>query len=214
MTDTARVSPTTAVPDFLDAAQNYDTRRLVQILDEARAAFGLGSTVDDLLLPSLRQVGSLWESGRAEVVAEEHLVTTATQVWLARLLGSMPPPTGERVLLTCGPHDLHTLSLECMAVLLAEQGADCRSLGARTPTATVMAVLRQIEPVAVVVVSHSAAAGRDAARTIEAVAAAGVDVYYAGAAFGDVQARAPLPGQWLGLRLAAAADLVIATSVG
>jgi hypothetical protein len=69
-------------------------------------------------------------------------------------------------------------------------------------------------PAAVVVVSHSRAGTASAAdRTVHAVHALGVDVYYAGFSFATEQARHGLPGTYLGVRISDAADRVVAGSL-
>ena len=207
-------APTALVLDVVACAHGLDARRLRSLLDRGVALLGLDRTVDEVLLPALRLVGGQWATGAVDV-AGEHLVSAASSAWLAAAQAAQPAPVhSQPVLLTCGPRDLHSLGLECLATLLAARGVDTRSLGARTPTASVLAAVQEVRPAAVVVVSHSSTRATAAAvRTVRAVAALGVDVYYAGATFADGDARAGLPGCYLGLRLADAADLVVGRSV-
>ncbi|WP_375387302.1 MULTISPECIES: B12-binding domain-containing protein [Actinomycetes] len=214
MLSPVQTSPTTVIPDVLEAAQTYDIRRLLFLLNQSQTTFGLGTTVDEIVMPSMRLVGRLWESGQADV-GEEHVATVATQMWLGQVLAnSVPPNRIGTVLLACGPSDLHSLGLECMAALLAERGADCRSLGSAVPTRSVAAAVARVRPVAVVLVSHSLKGRPGAVRTLTAAAQQGVDVYYAGAAFGLEGSRTGVPGCYLGERLSDAADLVVRLSLG
>ena len=44
------------------------------------AAIGLGPTLDDVLLPTMRQIGSAWEAGHCDITTE-HLTTEAVRSW-------------------------------------------------------------------------------------------------------------------------------------
>jgi methanogenic corrinoid protein MtbC1 len=211
---TVQLGPTSLVLDLLASTRALDARRIRERLDSTARALGLDRAVDEVLLPALRLIGAQWAGGTVDVAAE-HLLSTVTSSWLAGLHAAQPEPSYDRpVLLACGPRDLHSLGLECMAALLGARGVDCRNLGARTPTASVIAAVGMIRPAAVVVVSHSRAGTASAAdRTVRAVSALGVDVYYAGFSFTSEQARRGLPGTYLGLRISAAADQVVAGSL-
>lgn len=210
MSKTQQLTPMAIVPDILDATQTYDSRRLLALLNRSWSAFGLAATVDDVLMPSMRLVGRLWASGQSDV-SEEHLATVTTQLWLGQVSAAATAPTRiGTVLLACGPSDVHTLGLECLAALLMERGADCRSLGGSTPTEAVQIAVRRLRPAAVVVVSHSPRSRPGALLSIGLVDAQGIDVYYAGGAFATAEDRDGVPGRYLGEHLGPAADLVVA----
>lgn len=213
MSQAVQSGPITVIPDILEAAHTYDIRGMLGLLNRSWSSYGLGTTVDEILMPTMRLVGRLWESGRADV-SEEHLATVATQMWLGQVQAAAPVPSRVgTVLLACGPSDQHTLGLECMAALLSERGADCRSLGSAVPTRAVVEAVGRVHPAAMVLVSHSAKGRTGAVRTLNAVAQQGVDTYYAGAAFGNPRDRDSLPGCYLGTRLSDAADLVVELSL-
>ncbi len=214
MSNAVQTSPMTMIPDVLEAAHTYDIRRMLALLNQSWSAFGLGPTVDEVLMPSMRLVGRLWECGRADV-SEEHLATVATQMWLGQVHAAAPALSRVgTVLLACGPSDQHTLGLECMAALLGELGVDCRSLGSAVPTRAVVDAVGRIRPVAMVLVSHSARGRSGAVRSLTAVSQLGVDTYYAGAAFASERNRAGVPGHYLGDRLSDAANRVVDLSLG
>jgi len=201
----------TLVDDLLDASERLDPARIRAVLDRAAQTLSLDATVDEVLMPAMRQVGLRWETGRCDVAAE-HMTTEAARGWLSRLAAFAPDPTSEApVLLACGPRDLHTLGVEALAVLLAYRGRPCRVLGARTPAATLATAVSATGAGAAVVVSHLSVGRRPASDAIRAVAAAGVPVFYAGNAFMFSRSRQGLPGTYLGESLAAAAGLIGAT---
>ena len=74
---------------FTEAAHSLDPSGIEQVLDTARQALGLGRTVDEVLLPAMREIGVWWETGRCDV-GHEHLATQTSQAWLARVAPSRP----------------------------------------------------------------------------------------------------------------------------
>lgn len=196
------------VQHLLAASQALDPTRIRDVLDRALEELGLPETVDHVLMPAMRQVGSLWEAGRCDI-AQEHLTTETARGWLSRVSSLAPPPGGVRpILLACGPRDLHTLGLEALAALLVHRRRGCRVLGARTPARTLATAVRATDAGAVVVVSHLSTQRRPAVEALSAAAETGVPVFYAGNAFVLPAGRAGVPGTYLGERLAAAAELV------
>jgi len=203
-------SPGPLIEAFLRAARELAPGSIVRTLDAARETLGLDRTVDEVLLPAMREVGEWWHVGRIDV-SHEHLATIATQAWLARVqsTGSLRPQSP--IVLSCGPLDHHTLGLEAIGALLRQRHWDCRMLGARTPAESLARAVAETDAVAVVLVCH-VTAGRAAA--IEALRSPQLrrrHVFYAGGAFVSPRARHHVPGHYLGTNIAQAADLITAT---
>ena len=112
------------------------------------------------------------------------------------------------VLLTCGPRDHHTLGLESMGALLRNRCLDCRLLGARTPAESLAQAVQQIDPAAVIVVSHLSVARRSAIEALRSVPREAW-LFHAGNAFLSAPARRGVPGVYLGTNLSQAADVVV-----
>lgn len=190
---------------LLAASHELEPQAVREVLEEARAALGLGATIDDVLMPSMRQIGSWWESGHCDI-AQEHLTTEAARAWLSWLISHAPPPAqAAPVLLACGPRDLHTLGLEALAALLAQEGLATRLLGARTSQQTLVAAVAATQAPAVVVVSHLSTQRRPAVEALTAVVGTGPLVFYAGNAFLFPDSRDGVPGTYLGATLTGAA---------
>jgi DNA-binding transcriptional MerR regulator/methylmalonyl-CoA mutase cobalamin-binding subunit len=203
-------SPGPLVEAFLQAALELAPGSIARTLDAARETLGLDRTVDEVLLPAMREVGEWWHSGRIDI-SHEHLATNATQAWLAavRTIGPLRPQPP--IILSCGPQDHHTLGLEAIGALLRQRQWDCRMLGARTPAESLARAVAETDAVAVVLVSH-VTAGREAA--VEALHSPQLrqrHVFYAGGAFGSARARHRVPGHYLGTSIAEAAELITAT---
>lgn len=201
-------SPAPLIDAFLQAARDLAPSSLTRTLDVARETLGLDRTVDEVLLPAMREVGEWWHSGQIDI-AHEHLATNATQAWLAALRPAGPSHRSP-IILSCGPLDHHTLGLEAIGALLRQRHWECRMLGARTPVESLVLTIAETAAAAVVLVSHVAtgrAAATDALRSVQ------LDqrhVFYAGGAFESPRSRQGVPGQYLGTNLAHAADLITA----
>ncbi|GEP40265.1 MerR family transcriptional regulator [Nocardioides psychrotolerans] len=193
---------------LLTASRELEPRAVREVLEDARSDLGLGPALDEVLMPSMRQIGSWWESGHCDI-AQEHLTTEAARAWLSWLVSIAPPPVHEApVLLACGPRDLHTLGLEALAALLSHDGLATRLLGARTPRRTLVAAVAATEAPAVVVVSHLSTQRRPAVDALVAVAGTGPQVFYAGNAFLFPDSREGVPGTYLGASLSGAAAVI------
>jgi len=192
--------------DLWAAAAVLDTRRMVRVLDLAKLAHGLDATLDQVLMPTLREIGYQWSCGSYDV-GQEHAASGTLQRWLHQQHHLAPPPTRPgRVLLACGPLDQHTLGLDAFEAVLAHRGFDCLNLGAQVPVTTLQHAVSTATPFAVVLTSHLRENRQEAASALRALAPAGVDLYYAGAAFRTLSSRQTLPGTYLGGSLARAGN--------
>lgn len=207
---------------LLTAARNLDPHTMDDTLDFSHSKLGLDATIDDVLMPALRQIGRDWQTGLCDI-AHEHLASETIRVWLAKIAGDGPTDRRGRrpIILTCGPQDHHTLALEAIGALLRRRGEDCRLLGASVPTESLSAAVTQVRPAAVVLVSHLSVGRRAAVEALDAAAAAlraaGLDqtrLFYAGNAFLTDRARRGVTGSYLGGDLSQAADLITTTVDG
>ena len=194
---------------LLEESERLDSRGMRTTLDQAALALGLSDCVDDVLLPTMRQVGIWWEIGHCDI-AQERVSTETVRAWLDRRIAFAPVPSMPRpVMLACGPRDWHTIGLECLAMLLRERGWPCRILGARVPLPTLVSAATASDAAAVVVVSQLASGRRPAVESIQATHRAGLPVFYAGHAFLAMKSRRGVPGSYLGARIQDACDQII-----
>ena len=203
-----QLSPETIIEAYLQAARALSPTAIVDTLEAAEQSLGLARTVDEVLLPALRQVGEWWEHDESDVL-HEHLATHATHSWLTRIgsVGVRRPPH-RPLILCCGPRDHHSLGLEAIGALLRRRGWDCRLLGARTPGESVVRAVQETGAAAVVLVSHLAVARAAAVSVLHAVEPSRAHVFYAGGAFTSPQSRRGVPGTYLGTSLSGAAGLI------
>ncbi len=186
------------ITDLLAAAEQHDPAAIRLVLDRAHEELGLGHTIDEVLMPALRQIGAWWESGRCDV-KQEHLTTETARGWLARVTSRLPVETYDPpILLACGPRDMHTVGLEALAALLAEQHRGCRVLGARTSELTLVSAATVTGAAAIVVISQLHTHRRVTVHALHAAANTGCPVFYAGNAFAFGGDRRNNPGTYLG----------------
>lgn len=194
---------------FLSAFEGDDPTTMRLVLEQATDACGLGECLDDVLMPGMRAIGALWQSGQC-VIDKERLATECARAWLQSHEVLVPAPDrGSPVVLACGPTDRHSLGLEALGILLRYQGQDCRLLGARVSTNTLATAIRASLPAAVVVVSHLRVNRNRAAESLRLAQGRVPELFYAGDAFATARLRRNLPGTYLGTRLQTASSLIL-----
>jgi DNA-binding transcriptional MerR regulator/methylmalonyl-CoA mutase cobalamin-binding subunit len=201
--------------EFVSAAMRLDPAALRAALDGAAADVGLEAAIRDVALPAMRRIGDDWEAGTCDV-ANEHLATEAVRSWLARLAAMNPPPVHRApILLACGPEDLHSIGIEAFSLLLARRGWPVRTLGSRTPAASLVTAVRATRTRAVVVSSQRSVTRRAAIESLAGASSApGVRAFYAGDGFAAPAARRGAPGTYLGPDVVAAVGVLEATLLG
>jgi methanogenic corrinoid protein MtbC1 len=203
-------APATYVGTILTAVRAFNQARICAVLDDADATHGVDTTIDEIVFPALRVVGTFWSSGTMDV-AHEHLLSTAVGRWVAAKSGVLPGAARKGpILVAAGPQDVHTLALDCLDLLLASRGVEVCNLGAQTPVASLLVAARAINPTAVVLSSHTPTVASQAVRSVKAVAEAGLPVYFAGSSFASKFCRQNTPGVPLDGTLREAADLLTA----
>jgi methanogenic corrinoid protein MtbC1 len=183
------------------------------VLERAHVELGLAAALDEVVMPAMRQIGAWWETGDCDV-GQEHLTTEVVRGWLAKLTTLAPVPEAgtKTILLATGPGDFHTLGLEALAALLAQQGLASRLLGARTSQRVLLAATVATPDAVAVVVSHLRTQRRSAITSLEAVAKTSVPTFFAGNAFMFPASRKRVPGTYLGETIGGAALLLAAAS--
>ena len=119
-----------------------------------------------ILAPSLHAIGASWRSGRVSI-DQEHLASSVATKLIGRLGPRFVHPGRKKgvVILAMPPGERHGLGVAMIADILADAGYEVLNLGPDTPTASLVAAMRDAGSLAAVVVSvvdieRRAAAGR------------------------------------------------------
>ncbi|MEV4427830.1 MerR family transcriptional regulator [Streptomyces sp. NPDC049602] len=176
------------------AAVRLDGPVMEAMLQAALAEYGLVTTWEDIMAPTLHAVGRTWESSGDRYVEVEHLLSWHVSTALRRVAVTGPAVVSKAppAVLACVPSEQHTLPLEALAAGLAERGLPTRMFGAAVPAEALDAAVRRSGPTTVVLWSQARSTANHALAR-----------HVAGTAFGVRGARtAPLvllagPG-WLG----------------
>ena len=138
-----------------------------QVLESAMASgFEPGEIYVRLLAPALHEIGASWQAGRVSI-DQEHLASNVATKLIGRLGPRFVHPGRKKgvVIVAMPPGERHGLGVAMIADILADAGYGVLNLGADTPTASLVAAMRDAGSLAAVVVSvvdieRRAAAGR------------------------------------------------------
>ncbi|HLL54225.1 MAG TPA: MerR family transcriptional regulator [Myxococcaceae bacterium] len=130
---------------ILEAARNFDQRRVETVLDQAFAALPALTVLESVLMPLMQEVGVCWQEGKLSV-AEEHLTSMAVRTRLVSLLHGAPQGTRKHVVCACLPDEQHEIGLLGAALRFRHAGMRVTLLGQRTPAAELEETLRRIKP--------------------------------------------------------------------
>lgn len=201
-------SPPALIAALLQAAREFEPEAIEQVLNQTQHVLGLGRTVDQVLLPAMRQIGEEWQAGHADI-SHEHLASNTARAWLATITQTAPTvELWQPIVLCCGPRDDHTLGLEALHALLCSRGFPCRLLGARTPADSLALAVRETAADAVVLVCHLPSGRQAAVEALRQHELSRTTIFYAGGAFASTSARQGVPGHYLGDNLTHAAEVI------
>ncbi len=126
----------------------------------------------EVFQPCLREVGRLWQTGRISV-AQEHLVTAATQVAMAQLYPRVfaAPRNGYTAVIVAVGGELHEVGARMVADVLELRGWNTIFVGANTPIAALVALAESEQPDVIALSSTIGAHIPDVAAAITAVRA-------------------------------------------
>lgn len=132
--------------ELVDALVTLDEARASGVLGEAFALHTMEDVLLDVITPAMVTVGERWHAGEI-LVTTEHFATNYIQGRLRALLALMPGSvSARRVVVTCAPAERHELGALVLAVLLRRAGLDAIYLGADTPLADLMEMMRALRP--------------------------------------------------------------------
>lgn len=103
--------------------------------------------VEGVVLPFVRRMGNLWESGEVTMVYEHFASEMVRGVLLSRLMALLPPPQGApTVVIACPALERHDLGNVALWLALTEQEVNVVYLGVDVPTTELIAACRELRP--------------------------------------------------------------------
>ena len=176
------VSPAPAATPAAPAEAGADLRTALHDLDDAgaHAAFdrllgelSVGSVLEHVVLPVLRDLGEGWARGEVSV-AQEHFASNVVRGRLLGLARGWDRGSGPRAVLACPAGERHDLGLLAFGLALREHGWRITFLGGDTPGGTLAETVADLAPAAVVLAAADAApleASADSLRKLSGTAA-------------------------------------------
>jgi methanogenic corrinoid protein MtbC1 len=132
---------------YLQKVLEGDVAGAVQeIVAATRAGLDVRSAYIDVLLPAQREIGRLWHLAEVSV-AEEHLVSSATQRAMAVLVSLAPPvaPNGRTAIVAAVATNTHDIGLRAVADLYQLAGWRTIFLGADVPMDDLPAIIEYFQ---------------------------------------------------------------------
>jgi MerR family transcriptional regulator, light-induced transcriptional regulator len=139
-------SPAALSEDLLTALLTFDEARADAVLSEAFAIYPVEQVAEEVLAPTLLEVGERWHRGEATVV-QEHFATAL----LRRRLNVMfhaydQPATGPLAITGAAPTEWHDVGILLVSLALRRNGWRVIYLGQNVPTDQLLQEIRRLRP--------------------------------------------------------------------
>lgn len=152
----APAAPADAGADLRTALENLDDAAAHAAFDRLLAEFAVGSVLENVVLPVLRDLGEGWARGEVSV-AQEHFASNVVRGRLLGLARGWDRGRGPRAVLACPAGERHDLGLLAFGLALREHGWRITFLGGDTPGDTLAETVADLAPAAVVLAAADAA---------------------------------------------------------
>jgi MerR family transcriptional regulator, light-induced transcriptional regulator len=166
-------APADAGADLRTALDDLDDAEAHAAFDRLLAEFSVGSVLENVVLPVLRDLGEGWARGRVSV-AQEHFASNVVRGRLLGLARGWDRGSGPRAVLACPAGERHDLGLLAFGLSLREHGWRITFLGGDTPAETLARTVADLAPAAVVLAAADAVpleASADSLRELSGTAA-------------------------------------------
>lgn len=131
----------------------HDLEKADLVLAEMLALHPLEDLILDVIRPTLADIGYAWLEGRATVATEHFATHYLRHRLLMWMLGGPQPHPVRPIVLACAPGEWHEGSLLILGALLRRRRWPVAYLGQAVPLPDLVAFVREIRPLAVVLVA-------------------------------------------------------------
>lgn len=132
---------------MVEAARNDDSHRIGRLVADALRGRGLVDAWNEVVAPTLIEIGQEWSDGRLAIEAE-HLASEAVVGELRAYTHRLPDVdrSGPVVVVAGAEDDLHSLPLFALEAALAEHGIGSHVLGSQLPAQSLASVAGRLRP--------------------------------------------------------------------
>ena len=145
----ATPAPAEAGVELRAALDDLDDAAAHAAFDRLLAEFSVGSVLENVVLPVLRDLGDGWARGDVSV-AQEHFASNVVRGRMLGLARGWDRGGGPRAVLACPSGERHDLGLLAFGLALREHGWRITFLGGDTPAETLADTVADLAPAAVV----------------------------------------------------------------
>lgn len=138
------------------ALDDFDEGAAQAVLDRLLSDFTLATTLRDVVLPYLQQLGERWQAGEISI-AQEHYASNVIRGRLASLARGWGEGPGPRAILACPPDELHDLPLLIFGIVLNRNGWRVDYFGANMPVDELVRAAGRSRPELIVVAATTTA---------------------------------------------------------
>lgn len=139
----------TVVKDLVEKLLAYDETQAEMLLSEAFALHSVDVVAEEVIGPTLVEIGERWHRGEASIV-QEHFATAFMRRRLTVLFHAYEQPqTGPLAIVGSGPSEWHDVGILLVSIALRRHGWRVIYLGQNVPAADIIGQIRTLRPSAV-----------------------------------------------------------------
>jgi methanogenic corrinoid protein MtbC1 len=134
------------IDELLEAYHQTDETGANKTINDALAFYSLEQVINELIYPSLVEVGERWMR-KEFTVAHEHFASALVRSRLANLFHSSPYyAAGPLILVACAPGEMHEIGAQVLALFLRRSGYRVVYLGQNVPEDSLISMVRTLRP--------------------------------------------------------------------
>lgn len=140
---------------------SYDEQTAETAMAEAFALYPIEQVSEELIVPTLVQIGDLWHDGEISITTEHYATNYLLQRLMTLLRVSVNSSSGPLIWVGCAPGELHEIGALMLTIFLRRSGHNVQYLGHNLPTEDLVAEVERQHPAVVLMSASSseAAAG-------------------------------------------------------
>ncbi len=155
----------TIVEELVETLSLFQEPHAEAVLGEAFALYPVDVVAEEIITPTLVEIGERWHRGEASIV-QEHFATAFLRRRLTALFHAYPQPlTGPLAITGSGPSEWHDVGILLVSLNLRRHGWRVIYLGQNVPADHLLREIRKLKPDMVCL----SAATRDSARALDEV---------------------------------------------